>query len=160
MMFNDKPWRAEQLALYYEKRQGPFTIARDGGNVVAFLSLPTITSEWKSIVDMAKSQSLASVYPLTTDPSVLAGFRKQREILYRLLSSKTAPVQETGWNTNSVMPITLTKPFSRGTVNIQSVSIFQQPAIDFGVLSDPTDLEMLIAIVEITRKMIASPPMQ
>jgi choline dehydrogenase-like flavoprotein len=45
-------------------------------------------------------------------------------------------------------------------VNIQSTSIYKQPAIDFGVLSDPTDLEMLIAIVNITRTLIQTPAMQ
>jgi choline dehydrogenase len=160
MLLSDQSYRAQQLALYYSKRQGPFTIAKDGGNVVAFLSLPTVTPSYRAIVEMAKSQSPASVYPSSTDPTVLAGYRKQRLIIIRLLNSTTAPVQETGWNTNSVIPITLLKPLSRGSIAVQSRDIFTQPLIDFRALSDPTDLEMLVAIVEINRKMIATAPMQ
>jgi choline dehydrogenase len=159
-MLYQPAYRAQQLDTYWKNRTGPFTIAKDGGNVVAFLSLPTITSDWQRIVKMAKSQALSTVYPPETDATVLAGFSAQRVITQRLLSGKTAPVIEIGWNTNSIMPITLTKPFSRGTVNIQSTSIYKQPAIDFRVLSDPTDLEMLLAIVNITRALIQTPAMQ
>jgi choline dehydrogenase-like flavoprotein len=159
-MLYQPDYRAQQLDTYWKNRTGPFTIAKDGGNVVAFLSLPTINPDWLRIVEMAKSQVLSTVYPAETDSTVLAGYSAQRSIVQRLLSGKTAPVIEIGWNTNSIMPITLTKPFSRGTVNIQSTSIYKQPAIDFGVLSDPTDLEMLIAIVNITRTLIQTPAMQ
>jgi choline dehydrogenase len=159
-MLYEPDYRAQQLAFYWKNRTGPFTIAKDGGNVVAFLSLPTITTNWRGIVETARSQVLSTIYGSATEATVLAGYSAQRTIVQRLLSGKTAPVIEIGWNTNSIMPITLTKPFSRGTVNIQSTSVYKQPAIDFRVLSDPTDLEMLVAIVNITRALIQTPAMQ
>lgn len=160
-MLYEPTYRAAQLENYRKNRTGPFTIAKDGGNVVAFLSLPTIApNDYQRIVDLSKSQTLSSVYPPSTDATVLAGYSAQRTILQKLLSGKTAPVIEIGWNTHSIMPITLTKPFSRGTVTIQGSDIYQQPTIDFGVLSDPTDLEMLISIVNITRTLIKTPAMQ
>jgi choline dehydrogenase len=157
MLTQDAPYRAEQLALYNIQHTGALSIARDGGNVVAYLPLRAITPEYASIIFLAKSQTL-SIYS-TTDPSLLSGYEAQRQIIYGMLNSSTSPIQETGWNTNSVMPLTLLKPFSRGSINAQSKNIFTQPAIDFAVLSDPTDLEILIAIVRINRKMVSTPAM-
>jgi choline dehydrogenase len=157
MLTKDPTYRAEQLALYNTKRTGALTIARDGGNVVAYLPLKAITTEHASILALAKSQS-SSVYA-TTDSTLLAGYEAQRQIIYKMLDSSTSPIQETGWNTNSVMPLTILKPFSRGSINAQSKNIFTQPAINFAALSDPTDLEILIAIVQVNRRMVSTPAM-
>jgi choline dehydrogenase len=158
MLTKDPAYRAEQLSLYNSKHTGALTIARDGGNVVAYLPLRTITSEHAAIISLAKSQLPSAVYQ-TSDPALLTGYAAQRQIIYGMLNSSTSPIQETGWNTNSVMPLTILKPFSRGSINAVSKDIFAQPAIDFAVLSDPTDLEILIAIVQINRKMVATPAM-
>jgi hypothetical protein len=159
MMFN-QTYAAEQLALYWSSRQGPYTITHFSGNTVTFLPLPNMTHDYQSIIDLAKSQSVTSVCPSCVEPSILAGYLEQRSIILRLYASETASVQETGWNGGSVMPITLVKPLSRGSVHISSTNVLEQPLVDFGALSDPTDLETLIAAVRINRDMIASSPMQ
>jgi choline dehydrogenase len=160
MLTSNRTYAAEQLALYWSKRQGPYTIVNEGGNTVAFLPLPNITSNYQSIIDLAKSQSPTSVYSSSIEPSTLAGYVAQRSIILRLYASTIASVQETGWNGGSMIPITLVKPLSRGSININSTDIFQPPLIDFGALEDPTDLEILIAALRINRAMVASPPMQ
>jgi choline dehydrogenase-like flavoprotein len=160
MLTSNQTYAAEQLALYWSSRQGPYTIVNEGGNTVSFLPLPNITSDYQSIIDFAKSQSPTSVYPSCVEPSILAGYLAQRSIILHLYGSTTASVQETGWNGGAVLPITLVKPLSRGSVRINSTDVFQSPLIDFGTLSDPTDLETLIAALRINRAMIASPPMQ
>jgi len=159
MLTSNETYAAEQLALYWSSRQGPYTITHRSGNTVTFLPLPNITTDYQSIIDLAKSQSLTSIYPSSVEPSILAGYLAQREIILHLYNSTTASVQETG-DGGSVLPITLVKPLSRGSVRINSKDVFSPPLVDFGALSDPTDLEILIASLRLNRAFVASPPMQ
>jgi choline dehydrogenase len=156
---NNKTYAAEQLALYYSSRQGPYTIVNKGGNTAAFLALPNITSSYQSIITSAKTQP-PSVYGTDIKPSVLDGYYKQREIILQLYGETTAAVQETGWGSGAVMPITLVKQLSRGFVAINSTDIFQPPLIDWRSLTYPSDLEIMVEALRLNRKMIASEPMQ
>lgn len=51
----------------------------------------------------------------------------------------------------------MTRPLSRGSVKINSTSILTDPLIDFGAITDPTDLEMLLAIYLKNRELMATP---
>lgn len=150
----------EQLRLYWSQRQGPYTIVNQGGNIVTFLPLPNITAGYQSIIDFAMSQSIPSLYPNVPNSTVLAGYEAQRSLILQLYTSPSTSVQETGWNSGSTIPITLVKPLSRGSVQINTTNILEAPVIDFGTLTDPTDLETLISSLRINRAAIASPAMQ
>lgn len=130
-----------------------------GGNTVAFLPLPNITSSYQSIIDLAKSQR-SSVYGPGLDSTVLDGYYAQRDIVLRLYGSTEASVQETGWNGGDVIPITLVKPLSRGSITINSTDILRSPLIDWKAFTFPSDLEIMIAALRINRKFIASGAMQ
>ena len=161
MLTSNQTYAAEQLALYWAKRKGPFTIVNQGGNTVAFLPLPKVTSNYQSIIDLAKSQSVSSLYSgHSHGSSVLAGYEAQRLVILRLYASTLTSVHETGWNGGPAMPVTLVKPLSRGSIMIESTDVFTPPVIDFGTLTDPTDLETLIAALRKIRALIASAPMQ
>ena len=160
MLTSNETYAAEQLALYQSSRQGAYTITNRSGNTVAFLPLPNITADYQSIIDFAKSQSITSVYPASVEPSIRAGYLAQREIILGLYASTSSSVQETGYGSGTVLPITLVKPLSRGSAHINSKDVFDPPLIDFGALSDPTDLETLIASIRKNRDLVASPPMQ
>lgn len=161
MLTSNQTYAAEQLALYYSTRQGPYTIVNQGGNTVAFLPLSGVTSNYQSIIDLADSQQTSSLYPDSTyDSSVLAGYEAQRSLVIGLYSSTLTSVQEVGWNGGSVLPITLVKPLSRGSIMINSTDVFMQPMIDFGTLSDPTDLDIIIAGLRTTRELIVTTAMQ
>lgn len=161
MLTSNQTYAAEQLALYWSKRQGPYTIVNQGGNTVAFLPLSEVTPDYQSIIDLASSQSVSSLYPGDFyDSSVLAGYQAQRSVILRLYASMSTSVYETGWNGDYVMPVTLVKPLSRGSIMINSTDVFTSPVIDFGALTDPTDLETLVAALRKTRELIATPAMQ
>ncbi|KAJ9648963.1 hypothetical protein H2199_000876 [Coniosporium tulheliwenetii] len=160
MLSSNQTYAAEQLALYWAQRQGPYTIVNQGGNTVAFLPLAQITSDYQSIIDLASSHSVSSLYPDRYDSSVLAGYEAQRSTILRLYTSALTSVQETGWNGGAVMPITLVKPLSRGSIMINSTDVLTPPLIDFGALIDSTDLEILIAALRVNRAFIASSAMQ
>lgn len=160
MLTSNATYAAEQLALYWSSRQGAYTIVNQGGNTVAFLPLPNITASYQSIINFAQSQSPANIYSSSSSASVLAGYKAQRDIILQMFAGRDASVQETGFNGDIVMPITNVKPLSRGTVLAKSKSILTPPLIDFRALSDPTDLEVLIAALRLNRQMMASPAMQ
>jgi choline dehydrogenase-like flavoprotein len=52
------------------------------------------------------------------------------------------------------------KPLSRGSVNIASASILDNPVIDFGALKDENDLELVLGLVKKNRQIMALPEMQ
>jgi choline dehydrogenase len=155
----NKTYADEQLALYFSKRQGPYTIVNQGGNTVAFLPLPNITTSYPSIIALANLQR-NSIYGSSLPPTVLAGYLTQRNLVLDLYASPDASVQETGWNGGAVLPITLVKPLSRGSVTINSTSILSPPFIDWGALTYPSDIEILMASLRKNREFIASAPMQ
>jgi choline dehydrogenase-like flavoprotein len=66
-------------------------------------------------------------------------------------------VGDISWNTGPETSIYMTRPLSRGSVKINSTSILTDPLIDFGAITDPTDLEMLLAIYLRNRDLMNSP---
>jgi choline dehydrogenase-like flavoprotein len=54
----------------------------------------------------------------------------------------------------------LQKPFSRGSINLNTTDIYSEPIVDFQVLTHPIDLKLLIEMFRFTRKWIAASPNQ
>ena len=158
MLKTNETYAAEQLALYWESREGPYSLAHDGGNTVAFLPLQNLTSKYQSIIDRATSQFLDATDE-GIDPVTL-GYLAQREITLRLFASPKASVSEFAWNGSPVLPITILKPLSRGSILINSTDPFTQPLVDFGALTDHTDIEIMIETIRKARELMASPAMQ
>ncbi len=159
-MSNDAAYAEEQLALYREKRQGAYTLVAAGGNTVAFLPLPRVTSAYKSLISAAKSKSPWQVYGNDLSVSVLKGYLAQRKILLRMFASSETPVAETAFNGAAVMPTVLLKPLSRGSIKIISSDVLVAPVVDFAAFADSTDLDLLVAHFRLNRELVASAPMQ
>jgi choline dehydrogenase-like flavoprotein len=157
-LFGNQTYVSEQLKLYWTKREGAYTITHFGGNVVTFLPLPNITSDYESIVHLAESSIPKSLQGSST--SYLEGYKTQRAIIARMYGSYNASVQETGFGGGATMPITLVKPLSRGTINIISSNILDEPAFDFGVFTHPADIEIVVAALKINRELMKTSPMQ
>ena len=160
MLTSNATYAADQLELYWSRRQGPYTIVTHGGNTVAFLSLRELTPDYERIIDSAASQRLSDLYTDSIDHTVMAGYKAQRSLILGLYNSTLSPVQEIKWNGETAMPLTLVKPLSRGSVSINSSDPLKPPVINFGTLANPTDLETLIAALRINRALMASSPMQ
>lgn len=122
------------------------------------LPLNQYTSTSSSIISLAKSQDPAKLLGGSPNAAVLSGFKKQRDIIIRNLN--TADVGGISWNTGPETSIYMTKPLSRGSVKISSSSIRDDPLIDFGAITDPTDLEMLLAIYLKNRDIMATPDLK
>jgi choline dehydrogenase-like flavoprotein len=54
----------------------------------------------------------------------------------------------------------MVKPLSRGTIKINSTSIFDNPLVDFGALTDPTDIQLVLALIRKNRQIMDQPYMQ
>ena len=152
-MVTNKTYSSEQLSLYFAKRQGAYTITAQSGNTIALVPLPRFSTDYKSIIANAKSQNLSSAYPLTSDASVLAGFQKQRSLLLESYARNDTAVQETAFN-GPYIPLALLKPLSRGKIYINTTTPLAPPVVDYSTLSDPTDLEILIAALRFNRKLL------
>ncbi|KAK2761653.1 hypothetical protein FQN54_001481 [Arachnomyces sp. PD_36] len=151
----NETWAAEQLALYWEKREGAYTQIHQGGNTVAFLPMPNLTSNYQDIIDRSASQFESN----DKDP-VAIGYQAQREIILRHYSSTTSSVAEWGWSTSSTVVITNVKPLSRGSILINGTEPLTPPLVNYNTFSDPTDIDILIAGVRKNRELMDTPAMQ
>lgn len=100
-----------------------------------------------------------ALLPPGTDISVLRYEAHRKGILQHYDSFSTS-VGSISWDTGAQTTIYMTKPFSRGSTKIASTDILDNPIIDFGALTDPTDIEVLLALFRKNRELMAQPSMQ
>ena len=119
------------------------------------LALSGWTKDSSSIVSLAKSQDPAKLLRGSPSASVLKGYKKQRDLIIKNLNS--AAVGGISWNTGPESSLYMTRPLSRGSIKISSTDILKDPLIDFGAATDPTDIEMLLAIYLKNREIMSAP---
>ncbi|KAL2060753.1 hypothetical protein VTL71DRAFT_9395 [Oculimacula yallundae] len=150
----------EQRALYDTSREGAYTLTRGTGNNIALLPLKNTTSNWQSIISLAKSQIPSSLLPPNTHPSIIAGYTAQRAQLIKQYLSPKSAIGSLSWNTGSQTTVYTIKPLSRGSITINSTSVLDNPLIDFGSLTDPTDIEFVLSLFLKNRQIMSQPSMQ
>lgn len=151
---------AEQFALYNTSRQGPYTITRTLSTNFISLPLQELTPRSAEILGAARNVSNPGVFlPPDTDPAVVAGYTRQREIMLEQLSNDVS-IGGLHWGTANTGTLYLFKPFSRGTVNINSTDPLANPLVDFRAATDPTDLEVAVALVHKAREIMSAPSMR
>ncbi|CZS97710.1 related to alcohol oxidase [Rhynchosporium agropyri] len=153
-------YNTEQRSLYDTTQTGAYTLTRGTGNNIALLPLKNTTSKWASIISLAKSQNPASLLPPNTHPSIIKGYTAQRQQLIKQYLSPSSAIGSLSWNTGTQTTVYTIKPLSRGSVTINSTSILDNPLIDFGALSDPTDIELVLALFRKNRQIMSQPSMR
>lgn len=136
------------------------TIPYFGGSSVAFLPLPNMTDNYQNVISTASKVNLASVLPSDTDSSIVAGYGAQSDILRHLYGSSNAAVEEVAWAGGNTVCVAMIRPFSRGSVMINSTDPAQPPVYDFRTFSHPTDFEAAVLALKKVREWAASAPMQ
>ena len=159
-LFTNATYADEQLQLYYTSHQGAYTICKNSCNVVAFNPLPNVTVNYTSIISLADSHSSSLSYPPDTDTSIFAGYEAQRKIILSLYNSTSTAVIETGFSSGSEIPLTLVKPLSRGTITITNRDPLDPPLIDWNALTNPADMEIMVAALKRHREFVATEAMQ
>lgn len=120
------------------------------------MPLRQATSSYQSIITLGKSESSSTVHPNDTDPSILAGYQAQRALILDLYAANSTSTLEYGFSDGTVVPLTLVKPLSRGTIQINTTDPLEPPQTDWNALSDPVDLEILIAGVRKLRALMST----
>ncbi|RPB09544.1 alcohol oxidase [Morchella conica CCBAS932] len=160
LLTSNATYAAEQLALYRTKREGPYTISR--GNSVAFNTLPQLSSQSiaNNLMQKALSQNPADFYPAGTDSTILEGHKRQTELLANYISSGRVAIQEIAFGGSAGGGNGLEKPFSRGSININSTDPWAAPVVDYGVMSNPVDMDMMVQLIRFVWRLYDTPALQ
>lgn len=153
-MQSNASYAAEQRGLYNADLPSAYDLTAGTGNLMIQLPLSNWTSDSPSIIRSAQAQTPSALLGGNPDSSVLRGFTKQRIAI--LESIDTAVVGGVSWNTGPETSIYMTRPLSRGSVKIKSTSVLDAPLIDYGALTDSTDLEILYAIYMKNRELMST----
>lgn len=73
------------------------------------------------------------------------------------MESNRVAIQETTFAASPGIGIILQKPFSRGTILINSTDPFANPVVDYRVMSNPVDMDIFIEMVKTNRKLFTMP---
>lgn len=103
---------------------------------------------------------MSSLYLPDIDPSIIAGYEAQRNLILNLYNSTATAVVETGFTSHSEIPLTLSKPLSRGTISISNRDPLNPPLVDWGALTNPADVEVMVAALKKQRELMATQAMQ
>lgn len=104
--------------------------------------------------------NLSTVIPTGADPTVLAGYKAQSDILLDLYTNENVSVQETAFSGSPVVPVAILKPLSRGTVSLTTTDPLAAPVFDYGTFSHPTDLAIAVEALKINGEFFQAAVMQ
>lgn len=156
-LFDNATFLAAAEAQYEATRQGPWTVGR--ANAAAFLTFQQFSSKYKNLTSRITSQDHLTYLPATyrKNPTLLAGYKAQRELLVKaLLSNETTtaeiPVQAWGHST-----IAFQKPLSRGTITLNNTDPQNMPIVQWNALTNPIEPEILVEAVDWNRRHWARP---
>ncbi|KAK4910293.1 hypothetical protein LTR49_021039 [Elasticomyces elasticus] len=138
----------------------PMTIPYFSGSIVAYIPLQNMTSNYLQVIDRAAAVDPESLFPADCDPTILAGYRAQRDLILALYASAHATVQEVAWAGGNTVSNALLKPLSRGVITINSTDPTAPPVFDYRTFSHPTDLDTAVLSIRKIREWMASAPMQ
>ncbi len=163
----DPAFLADALAGFNETvARGPYTLGNS--NSAIFIAHCDITTREKtkdlikkikrSIKDGTAFSTLPADY--RDDPTLIAGYKHQLEIIAKLLGNPKAPsLESTFASGNNVRAINL-HPVSRGTVRLNTTHPLELPIVRYGTGSNPVDFDVYVDHVRYLRRMITTPAMQ
>lgn len=93
----------------------------------------------------------------TDEPSIVAGVKEQVKVVVRAIKAGKIAFAEYAGGGSPSLPLALQKPFSRGSVLINSTDPFADPVVDFGVYRNPIDVEIVAEIFKSWRKLLTMP---
>lgn len=129
-------------------------------NTVAFAALGWIMNKSTSTDHLLRAGGTSAFHlPEVYDQSLRDGFVEQQAVLISKLSSNDTPAFElmsTSWGQLSIGNM---QPFSRGTVQAVSPSIFDPPRIDPRFCSHPIDCDIISLGLDFNTRLIQTPPM-
>ncbi|KAF4632756.1 hypothetical protein G7Y89_g5373 [Cudoniella acicularis] len=138
----------------WKQRKGPLSLGN--GNTVAKIGLPHITpTNYTSIITRLLSQTtqyLPSIYTNTTK----AGWLAQRDLIAANYGGLSSAVVEIPFSGGSSASMGLEKPLSRGSITLSPSNIYAEPILDYGTLTNPVDLDIMISVFKFARRWYAA----
>lgn len=119
-----------------------------------------MTTKAAQIIKDAGAVDLSTILPTGTEPSVLAGYKAQSDIILDMYNSYTGTVQETAFGASNTLPIAILQPLSRGAIVINSTDPLAPPVVNYNTFAHPTDLAIAVEALKINRALMASGPFQ
>lgn len=160
-LFNDASFYNASWDEYMANRTGPMTWARGNNRVV--LSLQNLTSDFQELIDEYLYDNDTSRYLddwYRRDPTLEAGYKLQHKILSHIIAEQHGSVMENTFGGASAAAFVVIKPFSRGTVLINTTNpdpIVGAPQVDYQALTHPFDTKIAIEGVKMARRLISAP---
>ena len=143
---------------YTVNHTGVFTFGLAGR--INFAPLQDFDSDFESLASTATSPEQLDYLPASYagKPSLLAGYRKQLEVLQSQFLSPHAGVIEVATGGSGAVSLALQKPLSRGTVVIKSTDPHPSnaPLVDFNSGSNPMDMKISISAIRKVREFMAA----
>ncbi|KAK0724725.1 hypothetical protein B0H67DRAFT_480481 [Lasiosphaeris hirsuta] len=159
-LITNATYNAEQRALYDSSRQGPYTIVSTLSTNIGTLALQHATAKFKQIAARARARSAADSLAPDVDPTVLKGYKAQRDLIIQQFESANIGVGTIHWGTADSALVYHLRPLSRGTVNINSTDPQANPIIDYRTGTDPIDFDVYTALFRKNREVFAASTMQ
>lgn len=148
-----------QLARYNAHQSSAYTIVKGLSPLFGTLALQDATTDYQAIIDDARAREPASSLPPDVDPTVLAGYTAQREVLLQQFQNPNLAVGVLYWDSSTQAQVYHLKPFSRGNLTINSTDPLANPVIDYRTATDPTDFAVIVALFRRLRAVMAAPSM-
>lgn len=149
----------EQRALYDECLPSAWAVTRGIAPKFVFMSYEdaTIDTEYERILADAEARDPAESLPSDVDPTVLAGYAAQRQLMFDEFRDPGLSVGGSSWTTDANAQVFNVKPFSRGQVYINQTDPLANPVIDLRTASDPADFQLHIALFHKHRELFNAP---
>lgn len=154
LLTSNATFAAEARAEYDTKHRGPY--ASPTGDFLQFLPLSTYSNASAAIHAAALAADASKSLPPNSPAEVVAGYSASYESLNSKLLAKDAAFLEVIW-ADGVMFLGLQHPYSRGSVEAPSKSVFDAPIADAGFLRNPLDTVLLREAVRYSRHLVAQP---
>ncbi|GAB1312807.1 Glucose oxidase [Madurella fahalii] len=129
----------------------PPDILNDQG-LTAIMSLPVVAPDtFQALSQKYASQDISKYLPPGTHPTVIRGQRAMQRIVAReMRDTQLSFINYVAAGLPSARPIAF-RITSRGTVNINATSPESAPVVDYRALTNPVDLDLMIAYVRFLR---------
>lgn len=137
---------------FYNEQTGPWTAGAPNG--VAFPSLKDLTDNFTSVLSWAQSQGSGEHLRANVDPTIIAGYERQKALLLTALSDSARGQFEILNNNAGSFTYSLMKPLSRGNIAIRSADPFDTPVIDPRYGSNPIDLAYMMEALRFNERLI------
>ncbi|KAH8807221.1 hypothetical protein F5884DRAFT_880018 [Xylogone sp. PMI_703] len=153
-------YNATQYELYLAKKPSAYTISSNLPTNFGFVTLKQLAnSTYQSIIAQAKAANPAAHLPSDIDPTVLAGYKAQRELMIQQLQNPNMASGSLNWNTDKTAQVFHLKPLSRGNLTINSTNPLANPVYDLRSATDPIDFKILTAGLRMLRTLMSTPAM-